>query len=71
MGGVGLLQQVRNMQKAAKLVVEKYGGDFPREEKALKALPGIGEYTAGAILSIAYGLLRARGGRHVFGCFPA
>ena len=54
--GLGYYSRVRNMQKAAKLVVEKYGGDFPREEKALKALPGIGEYTAGAILSIAYGL---------------
>lgn len=54
--GLGYYSRVRNMQKAAKLVVEKHGGDFPREEKALKALPGIGEYTAGAILSIAYGL---------------
>ena len=36
-------------------VVEKYQGVFPRDKKALLALPGIGPYTAGAILSIAYG----------------
>lgn len=53
--GLGYYSRVRNMQKAARLVLEKYGGKFPDSEKELKALPGIGEYTAGAILSIAFG----------------
>ncbi|MBQ8885729.1 MAG: A/G-specific adenine glycosylase [Clostridia bacterium] len=54
--GLGYYSRVRNMQKAAKLVVENYGGEFPAEEKALKGLPGIGDYTVGAVLSIAFGL---------------
>lgn len=53
--GLGYYSRVRNMQKAAKIVVERFGGKFPDEESILKSLPGIGEYTAGAILSIAFG----------------
>ncbi len=53
--GLGYYNRVRNMQKAAKLVVEKYNGQFPSEAAELKKLPGIGEYTAGAVASIAFG----------------
>ena len=44
------------MQKAAKTVMEKFGGKFPSDEKSLKSLSGIGAYTVGAIRSIAFGL---------------
>ncbi len=54
--GLGYYSRVRNMQKTAKIIAEEYGGRFPADEKRLKALPGIGDYTAGAILSIAFGL---------------
>ncbi|MBQ9729670.1 MAG: A/G-specific adenine glycosylase [Clostridia bacterium] len=52
--GLGYYSRVRNMQKAAKIVVEKYQGNFPQTEKELKNLPGIGDYTVGAIRSIAF-----------------
>lgn len=51
--GLGYYSRVRNMQKAAKKIVEEYG-QFPSDEKTLRSLPGIGEYTAGAISSIAF-----------------
>lgn len=52
--GLGYYSRVKNMQKAAKLVVEKYAGEFPCDKKSLLALPGIGDYTVGAIMSIAF-----------------
>ncbi|MBC8545838.1 A/G-specific adenine glycosylase [Clostridiaceae bacterium NSJ-31] len=54
--GLGYYNRARNLQKAAKLVVERHGGELPRDYEQLLALPGIGEYTAGAIASIAYGI---------------
>lgn len=54
--GLGYYSRVRNMQKTAKIVVNNYGGKLPASYEELVALPGIGSYTAGAILSIAYGL---------------
>lgn len=54
--GLGYYNRVRNMQKAAKIVVEEYGGTLPADYEALKKLPGIGSYTAGAIASIAFGI---------------
>lgn len=54
--GLGYYSRVRNMQKTAKIISENYGGEFPADEKALKSLPGIGDYTVGALLSIAFGL---------------
>ena len=54
--GLGYYNRVRNMQKAAKIVMEQYGGELPADYEALKSLPGIGSYTAGAIASIVYGL---------------
>ena len=54
--GLGYYSRVRNLQKAARLVCEQYGGVLPAEPAALLALPGIGAYTAGAIASIGFGL---------------
>lgn len=53
--GLGYYSRARNLQKAAKLLVGVYGGEFPRGVEELKGLPGIGSYTAGAIASIAFG----------------
>ena len=54
--GLGYYSRARNLQKCARLVTEQYGGRFPADYDALLALPGIGEYTAGAIASAAFGL---------------
>ena len=54
--GLGYYNRVRNMQKAAQIVMRDYGGELPADYEALKSLPGIGSYTAGAIASIAFGL---------------
>ncbi len=54
--GLGYYNRVRNMQKAARVIVEEYDGTFPADYEKLLALPGIGHYTAGAIGSIAFGL---------------
>lgn len=54
--GLGYYSRVRNMQKAAKSVVDEYGGKFPNDVKDLQKLCGIGSYTAGAVASIAYGI---------------
>lgn len=53
--GLGYYNRVRNLNKAAKVLVEEYGGKIPAEYERLIRLPGIGSYTAGAICSIAYG----------------
>lgn len=54
--GLGYYSRARNMQKAARQVVELYQGKLPADPDALKGLCGIGDYTAGAIASIAYGI---------------
>ena len=54
--GLGYYSRARNLQKAAKVVLEQYNGQIPSEYEMLKSLPGIGEYTAGAIASIAFGI---------------
>ena len=54
--GLGYYSRARNLKRAAKQVVEQYGGELPADYTALRALPGIGAYTAGAIASIAFGL---------------
>ena len=51
--GLGYYNRVRNMQKAARIVMEEYGGELPSDPALLRKLPGIGSYTAGAIASIA------------------
>lgn len=52
--GLGYYARARNMLKAAKILNEKYNGRFPREWNQALALPGIGPYSAAAILSIAF-----------------
>ena len=52
--GLGYYNRVRNIQKAAREVVEKYEGKLPADYEKLKTLAGIGNYTAGAVSSIAY-----------------
>ncbi|MDR0840593.1 MAG: A/G-specific adenine glycosylase [Christensenellaceae bacterium] len=52
--GLGYYSRARNLQRAARQIMELHGGAFPREYAALRALPGIGEYTAGAIASICF-----------------
>ena len=54
--GLGYYSRVRNLQKAAKIVCEQYGGELPADYDAIRALPGIGDYTAGAICSISFGI---------------
>ena len=54
--GLGYYSRVRNLKKAALVILERHGGVFPKTYDAVLALPGIGAYTAGAICSIAYGL---------------
>jgi A/G-specific adenine glycosylase len=53
--GLGYYSRARNLHRAAQEIVARYGGTFPRTWDAAIALPGIGKYTAAAILSIAYG----------------
>ena len=53
--GLGYYSRARNLQKTARIIAGEYGGRFPADRQALLRLPGIGEYTAGAILSIAFG----------------
>ncbi|MBR2925960.1 MAG: A/G-specific adenine glycosylase [Clostridia bacterium] len=52
--GLGYYSRARNLQRAARSVMEQHGGVLPRNYEALRGLSGIGEYTAGAIASIAY-----------------
>lgn len=54
--GLGYYNRVRNMQKAAIQVMEKYNGELPADYEKLLKLKGIGSYTAGAIASIAYSI---------------
>ena len=53
--GLGYYSRARNLRRAARVIAEEYGGAFPRTYQQLTALPGVGDYTAGAILSIAFG----------------
>ncbi|WP_123043372.1 A/G-specific adenine glycosylase [Cohnella candidum] len=54
--GLGYYSRARNLQAAARQVAELHGGAVPRDKAAVSALKGVGPYTAGAILSIAYDL---------------
>ncbi len=53
--GLGYYSRARNLQRAAQEIVAKHGGEFPHTAEHALALPGIGNYTAAAILSIAFG----------------
>jgi A/G-specific adenine glycosylase len=57
--GLGYYSRARNLQGAAQQIVARHGGQFPRTADEALALPGIGSYTAAAILSIAFGAKRA------------
>jgi A/G-specific adenine glycosylase len=52
--GLGYYSRARNLQRAAKEIVSRHAGEFPREFQPALDLPGIGRYTAAAVLSIAY-----------------
>ena len=54
--GLGYYNRVRNMQKAAQQIMELHGGEFPNTYEEIRSLKGIGNYTAGAISSFAYGI---------------
>lgn len=53
--GLGYYSRANNLQRAAIQIMEEYGGSFPEHYEEILTLPGIGEYTAGAIASIAFG----------------
>ncbi len=57
--GLGYYSRARNLRTAARQVVEIHGGQFPQDHEQLKGLKGVGEYTAAAIGSIAFGLPEA------------
>ncbi len=54
--GLGYYNRVRNMQKAARQVMDVHHGEFPRTYEEIRALAGIGNYTAGAVASFAFGI---------------
>lgn len=54
--GLGYYARARNLHACAKAVLERHGGVFPADRDALRALPGIGEYTSGAVAAIAFDL---------------
>ena len=53
--GLGYYARARNLVKAARAVVDEHGGRLPDTEAALRALPGLGDYTAAAVAAIAFG----------------
>ena len=53
--GLGYYSRARNLKKAAQAAVQNFGGSLPQTAAQLRSLPGIGDYTAGAIASIAFG----------------
>lgn len=53
--GLGYYSRARNLRAAARLIVERHGGVFPKTVDEARELPGVGPYTASAVTSIAYG----------------
>lgn len=53
--GLGYYTRARNLHKCARVIRQKYAGQFPRHFEELRSLPGIGDYTAAAVASIAFG----------------
>jgi A/G-specific adenine glycosylase len=53
--GLGYYARARNLHRAAREIVEKYGSRFPTSYAELRSLPGFGDYTAGAVASLAFG----------------
>jgi A/G-specific adenine glycosylase len=54
--GLGYYSRARNLKKAAEIIVRDLNGQFPRTYEGLLRLPGVGDYTAGAVASMAFGL---------------
>ena len=54
--GLGYYSRARNLQKAARQIMENFGGVFPNTYDEIRSLAGVGDYTAGAVASIAFGL---------------
>lgn len=54
--GLGYYSRARNLQKAARILVGRFGGELPRSYEELLKLPGLGEYAAGAVASIAFNI---------------
>jgi A/G-specific adenine glycosylase len=52
--GLGYYRRAQNLQRASREIIEKHDGRFPRTHEELTALPGIGDYTAGAVRSFAF-----------------
>lgn len=52
--GLGYYRRARHLREAARAVVSRHGGLFPRDPAEIRALPGVGDYTAGAILAFAF-----------------
>ena len=57
--GLGYYSRVRNLKKAARVIMDQHGGTFPEDYEQVLSLPGVGEYTAGAVCSIAFGQKKA------------
>ena len=54
--GLGYYSRARNLHRAAQHIVAQHGGEMPRDPVLIRALPGVGRYTAGAVASFAYDL---------------
>merc|ERR1712096_93141 len=52
--GLGYYRRVKNLQKTAKILIKNYNGKLPTKFEEIKKLPGIGEYTANALLALVY-----------------
>jgi A/G-specific adenine glycosylase len=57
--GLGYYSRARNLHRSAQVIVQDYGGTVPAERASLRALPGVGDYTSAAVLSIAFGQAHA------------
>lgn len=53
--GLGYYSRARNMMRSAKIILQRHGGRFPETYKEIRTLPGVGDYTAGAVASICFG----------------
>ncbi|MEJ5359970.1 MAG: A/G-specific adenine glycosylase [Desulfobacterales bacterium] len=53
--GLGYYARARNLHRAARILRERHGGSFPADPESFRALPGVGDYTAAAVYSIAFG----------------
>ena len=71
MGRLGYYRRARQLHQAARRIVADHDGYFPRDLRSVRRLPGIGRYTAGAILSIAFDRGSRFGGQHRAALQPA